>query len=169
MGKNRDGVGTMKLRAHAATLVTHRYLALGLRLYIAWLFIDAGMYKINYAAEFAETIASYRMVPYWAVNFMAISMPWIEIICGILLVCGIRVRSSIVIAGSFLIMFTLGIAINLLRNSPITCGCFNSMGEVISWQTLMRDLLWVGMAVHIYFYDSIFRLERKFDWFVKEI
>ena len=159
----------MKISAYATTLITHRYLALVLRFYIAWLFIDAGMYKINYAAEFAETIASYRIVPYWAVNFMAISMPWIEIICGILLVCGIRVRSSIVIAGTLLVMFTLGIAINLLRNTPISCGCFDSMGEIISWRTLVRDLLWVAMTVHVFFYDSIFRLERKFDWFVKEI
>ena len=159
----------MKILAYVKTLLTHRYLALALRLYIAWLFIDAGMYKINYAAEFAESIASYRMAPYWVVNFMAITMPWIEIICGMLLVCGIRVRSAIVIAGLLLVMFTFGIAINLLRNAPISCGCFSSLGETISWRTLLRDLIWVGMAVHVFFYDTIFRLERKFDWLVKEI
>ncbi|MBU1697393.1 MAG: DoxX family membrane protein, partial [Proteobacteria bacterium] len=158
----------MKILAYAKILVTNRYLALALRLYIAALFIYAGMHKINYTAEFAETIASYRMAPYWAVNFMAIVMPWIELICGILLVCGIRVRSSIVIAGSFLIIFTMGIAINLLRNAPISCGCFHSMGDTISWYTLVRDLIWVGMTMHVFFYDTIFRMERKFDWFVKE-
>jgi len=159
----------MKMLVYAKTMVTHRYLALLLRLYIAGLFIYAGMYKINYTAEFAETIASYRMVPYWAVNFMAVTMPWIELICGILLVCGIRVRSSIVIAGSFLVMFTVSIAVNLLWDAPISCGCFHSMGDSISWLTLMRDLAWVGMTVHIFFYDTIFRLERKFDWSFKEI
>ncbi|MCD4721656.1 MAG: DoxX family membrane protein [Desulfobacula sp.] len=159
----------MKIFALATTLATHRYLALVLRLYIAWLFIDAGMYKINYTAEFAETIASYRMAPYWAVNFMAITMPWIELVCGILLVCGIRVRSSIVIAGLFLAIFTVGIAVNLVWDSPISCGCFHSMGDDISWSTLLRDLIWVGMTVHVFFYDTIFRLERKFDWFSKEI
>ena len=50
MGKNRGQTGTMKKRSYAATLFTHPYLALVIRLYIAWLFIDAGMYKINYAA-----------------------------------------------------------------------------------------------------------------------
>jgi len=159
----------MKMLVYAKTMVTHRYLALILRLYIAGLFIYAGMYKINYTAEFAETIASYRMVPYWIVNFMAITMPWIELICGILLVCGIRVRSSIVIAGSFLVIFTVSIAVNLLWDAPISCGCFNSMGESISWLTLVRDLTWVGMTVHVFFYDTIFRLERKFDWSFKEI
>jgi uncharacterized membrane protein YphA (DoxX/SURF4 family) len=60
-----QGVGnfTMNALKKAKTILTHPYLALALRLYIAGLFIYAGMVKINYAAEFAETVASYRMVP----------------------------------------------------------------------------------------------------------
>ncbi len=155
--------------SRAKWLVTHPYVALALRLYIAGLFIHAGMNKVNYTAEFAETIASYRMAPYWAVNFMAVVMPWVELICGILLVCGIRVRSSIVVAGALLVMFTAGILVNLVRNSPISCGCFHTMGEAISWRTLVRDLIWTGMAVHIFFYDKVLRLERKLDGVVKEL
>ncbi len=155
--------------ARATWLAAHPYLALALRLYIAGLFIHAGMNKINYTAEFAETIASYRMAPYWAVNFMAVVMPWIELICGILLVCGVRVRSTIVVAGALLMMFTAGILVNLLRNAPISCGCFHTMGETISWKTLVRDLTWVAMTVHVYFYDKVFRLERKLDGVVKEL
>ncbi len=169
MGENRDGGGTMNIRVSAKTIVTHPWLALVFRLYIAGLFIYAGMYKINYTAEFAETIAGYRMAPYWSVNFMAIVMPWIELICGILLVCGIRVRSAIVVIGSFLVLFTVGIAVNLLRDSPISCGCFHTMDDAISWLTLARDLIWVTMAVHVFFYDAVFRIERKFDWFAKEV
>lgn len=169
MGEKRDGGRTMKVLAFAKFLITHRYLALILRFYIAGLFIYAGMYKINYTAEFAETIASYHMVPYWAVNFLAVAMPWIELICGILLICGIRIRSCIVIIESFLVIFTAGIAINLLRDSPISCGCFHTLGDTISWRTLVRDLIWVSMAMHVFFYDKIFHMERKFEWFVKEI
>jgi uncharacterized membrane protein YphA (DoxX/SURF4 family) len=159
----------VRIRERAAAIVTHRYLALVLRLYIAGLFVYAGMYKINYAAEFAETIASYRMVPYWAVNFMAVTMPWIELISGILLICGIRVRSAAVVAGALLAAFTLGIAVNLIRNSPISCGCFHSLGDTISWLTLARDLGWVGMTVHVYLFDSVFRLEGKFERLFKEV
>lgn len=158
----------MSITAYVKTIITHRYLALALRLYIAGLFIYAGMYKINYTAEFAETIASYQMTPYWAVNFLAIVMPWIELICGILLVCGIQVRSAIVVAGSFLVIFTVGIAVNLLRDAPISCGCFHTIGETISLRTLARDLLWVGMALHVFFYDTLFQMGKKFDGFIKE-
>lgn len=159
----------MKISARIKHLATHRYLALVLRLYIAGMFIYAGMYKINYTAEFAETIATYRMVPYWIVNFMAVTLPWIELICGIMLVCGIRVRSCIVVTGILLVMFTVGICVNLLRGAPISCGCFQTLEENISWRTLVRDLLWVAMTVHVFFYDKVFRMERKLDRVMEEI
>ncbi|MCP4689189.1 MAG: DoxX family membrane protein [Desulfobacterales bacterium] len=159
----------MKILAHAKRLAVHPWLALILRLYIAGLFIYAGMYKINYTAEFAETIATYRMAPYWSVNFIAVVMPWTELICGILLACGVRVRSAIVVAGALLVMFTIGIVVNLIRDSPISCGCFQTLGDAISWRTLIRDLIWVAMAAHIYFFDKLFRLERKLDGVVKEL
>lgn len=161
--------GAMKVWTLIASLFTHRYLALVLRLYIAGIFIYAGMLKINYSAEFAETIASYRLVPYWGVNLMAVSMPWIELICGILLVTGIRVRSAIMVAGALLVVFFVGIAVNLIWKAPIDCGCFHTLGDTISWKTLVRDLLWIAMAVHVYFFDKIFRLERKFEWLAKEM
>jgi uncharacterized membrane protein YphA (DoxX/SURF4 family) len=158
----------MSLTARILNLAAHPVPALLLRLYIAGLFVYAGMYKINYAAEFAETIASYRMVPYWAVNFLAVTMPWIELVCGILLACGIRVRSSVTLAGSFLTLFTVGIAVNLIRNSPISCGCFHSLGDTISWKTLLRDLVWVAMTAHVYRFDTLFRLERKLGELFRE-
>ena len=155
--------------ARITALLTHPYTALLLRIYMAGLFVYAGMVKINYTAEFAETIASYRMVPYWAVNAMAIVMPWIELISGILLICGIRVRSALVVIGSLLVMFTVGIAVNLIWQAPIDCGCFHTLGDTISWKTLLRDVIWIGMVLHIYFYDRHFRLETKIDWIAKEM
>jgi len=52
------------MRLTLKRIVTHPYAALMLRLYIAGLFIYAGMVKINYTAEFAETIAKFGANPY---------------------------------------------------------------------------------------------------------
>lgn len=159
----------MKIPAKITMMMTHPITALVLRIYIAGLFIYAGMYKINYTAEFAETIASYRLVPYWGVNLVAITMPWIELVSGILLICGIRVRSAIVVIGGLLVIFTAGVAVNLIWKAPIDCGCFHTLDDPISWKTLVRDAIWIAMAVHVFLYDRIFHLERKLDWIAKEI
>lgn len=159
----------MKTNALFLKFFTHRYLALAFRLYIAGLFIYAGMYKINYTAEFAETIASYRMIPYWGVNLMAVILPWIELVCGILLAAGVRARSAALIIGSMMLVFTIGIAINLLRGSPISCGCFSTLEDPISWQTLVRDLIWLAMIVHILFFDKAFHLEKRYAFRIEEI
>jgi len=128
----------------------------------------ASMYKIGYPVEFAQNIASYQIVPFWAVNLLAIVMPWTELICGILLVVGLRSKSAVAIIAGMLLLFTLAILLSLLRSIPIGCGCFHSMEEPMSWTTLLRDLIWLAMAIHIYRFDSAFQLERKFLITIKD-
>jgi len=141
---------------------------LALRVYIGGVFIYASMYKIGYPVEFAQNIASYQIVPFWAVNLLAIVMPWTELICGILLVVGLRSKSAVAIIAGMLLLFTLAILLSLLRSIPIGCGCFHSMEEPMSWTTLLRDLIWLAMAIHIYRFDSAFQLERKFLITIKD-
>jgi uncharacterized membrane protein YphA (DoxX/SURF4 family) len=143
-------------------LLSNPWLALGFRLYIGGLFIYAAMYKINYAAEFSTTIASYRLVPYWAVNGLAVFMPWTEIICGALLVLGVRVKSAATIIIGLLSIFTVAIVVNILRDAPISCGCFHTLEDPISWWTVLRDLSWIGMTLHIYHFDTLFQTDQLF-------
>jgi putative oxidoreductase len=150
-------------------LITHRYLSLALRLYLGGLFIYASMYKINYPAEFAESIATYELLPYWSVNFMAVVLPWVELICGILLIIGIRSRTATVVIGSLLLMFTLAILINVVKGASISCGCFHAIEDKISWWTVLRDLLWLTMAIQVFFHDKAFHLEKRFALSIKEV
>ncbi len=159
----------MKAILFAKKTFTHRYLALVLRLCIGGIFIYASMYKINYPGEFAETIAGYQIVPYWAVNISAVVLPWVELISGVLLITGIRARSAAVIIGLLLIMFAIAMFINLVRDVPISCGCFHGVGEKISWWTLTRDIIWVIMTIHILLFDKAFHLEKRFSLTLKEI
>lgn len=159
----------MKLLEMVKTIATHRYLALILRLYIGGLFIYASMYKINYAGEFAETIASYQILPYWGVNITAIVMPWLEFICGTLLIIGVRSNAASVFIIGMLVLFSAAIFVNLIRGTNIGCGCFHGPGSEMNWATLARDLIWTAMAVHVYLYDSAFQLEQTFMMRVKDL
>ncbi len=138
------------------------YLALAARLYIGGIFIYAGLNKINYSAEFAEIIASYQMIPDWSVNFTAVILPWAELICACLLIIGLRSKSAAAILAGMLAVFSLAIAVNLMRDIPIGCGCFTSLETPMSWRTLVRDLIWLGLTVYVYRFDTLLHLEDRF-------
>jgi len=154
----------MKLRV----LLEHPALAFVFRLYLAGVFIYASMAKISYPAEFANNIASYQLLPYWAVNFMAVFLPWFELVSGILLALGVRTKAAAVAVAGMLAVFTVAIVVNLLRGTPMGCGCFSSAEDQISWVTLVRDLIWLAMALHVYRYDRALQLERSFLLAIKE-
>jgi putative oxidoreductase len=150
-------------------LLGHPLLALIFRLYLGGLFVYASMYKINYAAEFASTIASYQLVPWWSVNFLAVAMPWFELVCGLLFLAGVRVRTVGLAMAGLLALFTVAIFVNLLRDAPISCGCFHSLEDAISWRTVIRDLAWMAMALHATRFDSWLQLDKLFLQGFKEI
>lgn len=153
-----NGAPTSRLRRAAES----PWLALAFRLYIGGLFIYASVYKINFPAEFAGSIASYELVPDWAVGVMAVVMPWMELLCGVLTVAGIRPKAAILVLMGFMALFTAAVLVTLLRGVPIGCGCFHSMEDPISWFTLLRDLTWLAMTVHVYRYDRLLHMEPLF-------
>ncbi len=159
----------MQIWESTKRVLTHKYLALAFRLYIGGIFVYASMNKISFTAEFSETIASYQLVPFWSVNLLAIIMPWAELICGILLITGIRSKSATVALSIMLTVFSVAISLSLLRDIPIGCGCFSSVEETMSWTTLLRDLVWLVMCAHIYCFDSALQLDRRFPTSLKDL
>ncbi len=143
-------------------VLTHPVLSLVLRLYLSGIFIYASLHKINFPAEFADNIAGYLIVPHWLVNPLAVFMPWLELVCGLFLLAGVRVRAACLLICGMLIMFTLAVVVALIKDTPIGCGCFQSVGEAISWWTVLRDLGWLAMGAHVYRYDSLVHLDRLF-------
>jgi len=143
------------------TVLAHPILGLALRVYLGGIFIYASMHKINYPAEFAESIAAYQLVPFWALNPMALFMPWFELIGGVMLALGVRTRAAAAAVAGMLATFSLAVLIVLIRGIPVGCGCFSSVDEPLGWDTLVRDLLWLAMAIRVYAGPSALQLERR--------
>lgn len=142
--------------------IKHPVLALMVRLYIGGLFIYASLNKINFPAEFSDNLASYLIVPHFLVNPMAIFLPWVELVSGVCLAAGIRVRASATVICSLLGAFTLALIVVLVRKTPIDCGCFQNVGDPVSLLTLGRDLVWFCMGLFVFRYDSLIHLDRLF-------
>jgi uncharacterized membrane protein YphA (DoxX/SURF4 family) len=89
-------------------------------------------------ALFAISIDSYQVLPLWAVEFIARTLPWLELLLGALLIAGIW-RGVAAAAATLLLGVFFGLMIRAIaKGMQIDCGCFGS-GERLSWMTLLRD------------------------------
>jgi uncharacterized membrane protein YphA (DoxX/SURF4 family) len=87
---------------------------------------------------FAFQIDAYQLLPQWAVMAVARSLPWVELLLGVLLIVGKWLRVSASLVSLILISFLAAMARSYLKGMQIDCGCFGS-GDVISPYTLLRD------------------------------
>ena len=149
------------IRSLLKRVITSEYLALALRLYVGYFFIYASVSKIPYPAQFAEATANYRLIPYWFLNLGAVVLPWVEFVAGLFLIIGFMSRASAILIGLMLIMFDVMVLINMYWGAPITCGCYDTVGEPIGWKKISENALMFVFLVQVYFYDRLFVFRRR--------
>ncbi|WP_321366061.1 MauE/DoxX family redox-associated membrane protein [uncultured Desulfuromusa sp.] len=112
------------------------------RLALAGVFIYAGMIKADDIAAFAGQIANYKILPY-AWNYLVASiLPYLELLCGVLLLLNRRVRPAILVLFCLNIIFILALTSAISRGFDIDCGCFkpDSATPTTPVAALWRDL-----------------------------
>src|SRR5512143_1367103 len=112
------------------------------RIFLAWLFIYAGYTKIQSPLQFAGAIEGYDILPSWAVIWVADTLPWLEVVLGIAMLTGPKIRWSAAFSAGLLAFFIVILTITYLRGIEANCGCFG-VGERISPLTLARDSLFI--------------------------
>jgi putative oxidoreductase len=110
------------------------------RFILGLVFLYASVGKILDPKAFAENLIAYRIFDSpQMLKYVAVTLPWIEWICGICLILGVFVRSVSALATLLLITFLAGMISALLRGLEIHCGCFGSPQETIGAFSLLRD------------------------------
>ncbi|SNB48027.1 MauE/DoxX family redox-associated membrane protein [Geobacter sp. DSM 9736] len=118
------------------------------RLLLGGIFIYAGIIKIIDPVAFAGNIAAYQVLPYFGNYLAAAILPWLELLCGLLLVTGYRARGAAATVALLNIVFILLLASTIVRGLDIDCGCFRQGGPKTSaWTAIMRDLLLLALAL----------------------
>lgn len=119
------------------------------RLILGGVFLYAGFTKIVDPISFAGSIASYKILPYFGNYLVAATLPWVEALCGLLLVVGYRARSAASLVVLLNLAFMAALVSTILRGMDIDCGCFSKTGEKTSaWTALGRDVVLLALALY---------------------
>ena len=129
------------------------------------LFIYASIDKIVHPHAFAKIIYNYQLMPDVFIYFMAVTLPWVEIVAGLALVAGVYRRPAAVILSSLLVVFSIAISINLLRGLNFDCGCFSTVTTEAGSDPvglLIRDILMLipGLII-IFFHRPLFKKQNN--------
>ena len=128
--------------------------------YIGWNFISASLDKIADPSSFSKSITNYEITPYWIDNLVALFLPWVELICGILMFVGlyyffknksniIDIPNNIIILMLLWFIFILSIAV--YRDLDIDCGCGISEDKTTPFERLIQDIYLLISSIIIKF------------------
>ena len=128
------------------------------RLVLGLIFFMAGFWKVfqlgpleharKYFLPFADTF-----LPVWSLWLVGVTIPFVELLGGALLLLGLRVREALISLGGVLVIVTFG---HLLRE-PL----FNFSGHVIPRLALLLFLLWSPREVDWLSFDYLLARKRK--------
>ncbi len=97
--------------------------------------------------QFAQDVANYHVPPRALNNLVAITLPWIELLAGGLLVAGIWKRASAVVITALMVVFLAAISWALAHGYDIRCGCFGTAdARRVGVTALAEDFALLAMA-----------------------
>lgn len=121
-------------------------------------FVYASLDKIAHPQDFARIVYRYRLAGPTAflgvvpANALAVVLPWIEGVTGVLLITGLWRREAAAVAAGMLVMFLVAVSYVLWQGIDVGhCGCFSVGGEGRSagWTLIAGDLALLAGALYV--------------------
>jgi uncharacterized membrane protein YphA (DoxX/SURF4 family) len=124
------------------------------RLLLGGLFIYASFDKALNPLAFAQNIHNYRVTPPSLINFAAVILPWIELLAGLLIIAGFKVRGANLVLGGLLVFYIVLLSVTAARGININCGCFSTSDTVRSnlLVVIARDVVFLLLSLHLFFF-----------------
>jgi uncharacterized membrane protein YphA (DoxX/SURF4 family) len=106
------------------TLVRSPRLHLLLRVILGVFFVYASLDKIASPAAFAKIVYQWQVVGPVPSNLVAVMLPWIELVAGLLLLAGAWKREAAAVIGVLLLVFLVAAGSVMARGIDVeNCGC----------------------------------------------
>jgi putative oxidoreductase len=123
----------------------------GAQLLCGLIFLAAALPKIADLGAFAGSLHNFHLepiVPVAATNLLAVTIPWIELVCGLALLTGVRPRAGAIVYTLLLAAFTAGVVAAMARGLSFDCGCFGKAGAAtIGVQKLAENLGMLALGI----------------------
>jgi uncharacterized membrane protein YphA (DoxX/SURF4 family) len=158
-----DGRGLPGLDGNAALkyppLFAHPALHLALRLLLGGYFLYAAVPKILDPAAFARVVYQWQVTPPVPSNVVAVVLPWVELVAGLLLIAGVWKREAAATIGLLLVVFLAAAASVMWRGIDVeNCGCTSVAAQTekswtsgVGWFLVVRNLLMLAGACVVAF------------------
>jgi len=135
--------------------ITNTYVLWIAKVFIGLIFVLSGIEKIADPAGFSDAIANYKLMPNFIINFFAISIPWIELVCGILIIFNQNIKENAFIYLSLMSIFTIMVLIAVLRGLDIDCGCFGTQNvQAVGITKIIENLALIFLGVYVFIYND---------------
>lgn len=117
---------TKSSKTYESPIVNGKRIAIGIRWFLALVLVWAGLSKLVDATSFYGAMLEYRLpFPELFLKVCAVILPWLEILCGLLLVADIARQAATLWVCVLFATFLLMVGQAFLRGLDISCGCFN--------------------------------------------
>ena len=118
-----------------------------LRLILALVFTAAAIPKILDPAAFTQSVAGYQLLPDALVRFTVLTLPWLEVLLAILLVCQVCTGPALFLTNLLLAVFLAALGSAHLRGLDVDCGCFGSSAPASMTWYLIRDVIFLTLGL----------------------
>ena len=121
----------------------HPWLSVRVQLALGAVFVTAALPKLADPPGFAKAIWNYQLFPGLLIYPMALTLPWLELLCGLALCLGLWTRAASAWITVLLLAFVAALSLNLARRHPIDCGCFSTQTRPLTEPERLADMRWV--------------------------
>jgi uncharacterized membrane protein YphA (DoxX/SURF4 family) len=141
-------------------LLAHPRLQLGLRLLLGAVFVYASLDKNASPAGFAKAVYQWQVGGPVLSNLVAVTLPWVELVAGLLLIAGVWKREAALVIACLLVVFLVAAASVLARGIDVeNCGCVSVAAQAadaawppawmrgVGWFLVTRNLLLLAAAL----------------------
>ena len=128
------------------------YLALfSVRLILAAVLLTSSFPKLRATHSFAASVQAYHLLPQRWVRPFALTLPWLELALGTMLLVGWQTRFAALASASLLLVFLVAMGLNLARGRKnLDCGCSGKKhAQKIGWKTIIRNLALILFALPV--------------------